>query len=481
MKCWRLPFRLPVFILCPTCCAQEKERCEYQRASKRSAVEKAARLQAEVDRLSSQAADAVDALEAQRSAAAAMPPADSGATPPTAAAGEIAALNQKLEETLEMAAAATEMAEMEAAERKKLSSALQESASREKELRLLAENAISAATSSAKAKAADESEAASAAAATAAAREERRVAVQRAETLEEELMELKTAAEEQVRSPKLTVAFSQVILHINAVPCCWTQRKDAVTKLASAEEQREALAGKLTEAAARAEAAEQRAADLDASLATCSASDSAALGAVRSELSDRCHAVTKLERELKEAMAAHDSAAVENRVLSQSLEACQAELKTTLEEAIETRISLDALSQELEHSKEAAATVDSTQQQRQAQAAAALAAELSEVKQSLVEAVECGEAAADALAGAFSQTHGSILTVILHMNGVPCCWHQSCGRCRRAAGKLATPVSSPSPRTEKQTATKIELPAAPTSTGTKRSTLGPYDSLGRQR
>jgi hypothetical protein len=402
-----LPFRLPAFILCPTCCAQEKERCEYQRASKRSAVEKAARLQAEVDRLSSQAADAVDALEVQRSAAAAMPPADSGATPPTAAAGEIAALNQKLEETLEMAAAATEMAEMEAAERKKLSSALQESASREKELRLLAENAISAATSSAKAKAADESDSASAAAATAAAREERRVAVQRAETLEKELMELKTAAEEQ--------------------------RKDAVTKLTSAEEQREALAGKLTEAAARAEAAEQRAADLDASLATCSASDSAALGAVRSELSDRCHAVTKLERELKEAMAAHDAAAVENRALSQSLEACQAELKTTLEEAIETRISLDALSQELEHSKEAAATVDSTQQQRQAQAAAALAAELSEVKQSLVEAVECGEAAADALAGASSQTYGRRLTVILHSNG----------RTVLCAGRAAVAVEGP--------------------------------------
>ena len=28
-------------------------------------------------------------------------------------------------------------------------------------------------------------------------------------------------------------------------------------------------------------------------------------------------------------------------------------------------------------------------------------------------------------AGTFSQTYGSILTVILHSNGVPCCWNQA--------------------------------------------------------
>ena len=38
--------------------------------------------------------------------------------------------------------------------------------------------------------------------------------------------------------------------------------------------------------------------------------------------------------------------------------------------------------------------------------------------------------------GAFSQTYGSILTVILHINDVPCCWNQEvmrtckCRRCR---------------------------------------------------
>ena len=124
------------------CCAKEKERCEYQRASKRNAVEKAARLQAEVDKLSSQAADAVDSLEAHTAAAEKTASEDLAVMPPTNAAGEIDALNKKLEETLEMAAAATEMAESEAAERKKLSAELQESASRENELRLLAENAI---------------------------------------------------------------------------------------------------------------------------------------------------------------------------------------------------------------------------------------------------------------------------------------------------------------------------------------------------
>ena len=96
------------------CCAKEKERCEYQRASKRNAVEKAARLQAEVDKLSSQAADAVDSLEAHTAAAEKTASEDLAVMPPTNAAGEIDALNKKLEETLEMAAAATEMAESEA-------------------------------------------------------------------------------------------------------------------------------------------------------------------------------------------------------------------------------------------------------------------------------------------------------------------------------------------------------------------------------
>lgn len=350
------------------CCAKEKERCEYQRASKRNAVEKAARLQAEVDKLSSQAADAVDSLEAHTAAAEKTASEDLAVMPPTNAAGEIDALNKKLEETLEMAAAATEMAESEAAERKKLSAELQESASRENELRLLAENAIAAATSSAKSRETDESEAASAAAATAC--EERRVAVERSEALEKELMQLKTTAEDQ--------------------------RKDNVAKLILAEEQCETLTGKLTASIARAEAAEQRAADLDASLATSSASDSAALSAVRSELSERCHTVSKLERELKETVVAKDSVTEENKSLSQSLEACQAELKTTLEEAIETRISLDALSQELEHARAAAANADSMEQ-RQTPADSALATELAEAKQSLVEAVECGEAAANTL------------------------------------------------------------------------------------
>ncbi len=319
-----------------------------------------------MDKLSSQAADAVDALEAHTVATEKAASEDPAVMSPSDAAREIVALNQKLEETLEMAAAATEMAESEAAERKKLSAELQESASREKELRLLAENAIAAATSSAKARGTDESEAASAAVATAC--EERRVAVERSEALQKELLQLKAIAEEE--------------------------RKDIVAKLTVAEEQCESLTGKLMASTARAEAAEQRAADLDASLATSSASDSAALSAVRSELSERCHTVTKLERELKDMVVAKDSITDENKALSQSLESCQAELKTTLEEAIETRISLDALNQELEHAKAAAANDDSAEQ-RQAQTD--LATELAEAKQSLAEAVECGEAAADAL------------------------------------------------------------------------------------
>lgn len=338
------------------CRTQEKERCEYQKASKRNAVEKAARLQAEVDRLSAQAADAVDALEsAHISATESKQP--GAQTEISDNPQELATLEKKLEETLEMAAAATELAESEAAERKKLSAELQESASRESELRLLAENAIAAATSSAAANATEESEASkAAAAATAAACEQRRVAMERSEALEKELSSLRNTIEEQP--------------------------KDIATKLVLAEEQREDLAAKLTASMARAEAAEQRAADLDASLATSSASDSAALSAVRSELSERCHAVTKLERELREVVAAKETAANESKALAQNLEACQAELKTTLEEAIETRISFDALTKEFEASK----------------AGEALATELAETKKSLVEAVECGEAAADALA-----------------------------------------------------------------------------------
>ena len=31
----------------------------------------------------------------------------------------------------------------------------------------------------------------------------------------------------------------------------------------------------------------------------------------------------------------------------------------------------------------------------------------------------------DPISGTFSQTYGSILTVILHINDVPCCWDQA--------------------------------------------------------
>ena len=176
---------------------------------------------------------------------------------------------------------------------------------------------------------------------------------------------------------------------------------------ATAEQRQAALQAKLEEAAARAEAAEKRAADLDASLAKSSASDSAALSAVRTELSERCHAVTKLERELKEIRAAKEMADDQSSTLSDDLKACQAELQTTLEEAIDTRINLDALGQELQALKDATESTDADAKSqaegggggggKDAAAVAGLSAELAATKQSLIEAVECGEAAADAL------------------------------------------------------------------------------------
>ena len=176
---------------------------------------------------------------------------------------------------------------------------------------------------------------------------------------------------------------------------------------ATAEQRQAALQAKLEEAAARAEAAEKRAADLDASLAKSSASDSAALSAVRTELSERCHAVTTLERELKEIRAAKEMADDQSSTLSDDLKACQAELQTTLEEAIDTRINLDALGQELQALKDATESTDADAKSqaegggggggKDAAAVAGLSAELAATKQSLIEAVECGEAAADAL------------------------------------------------------------------------------------
>ena len=38
--------------------------------------------------------------------------------------------------------------------------------------------------------------------------------------------------------------------------------------------------------------------------------------------------------------------------------------------------------------------------------------------------------------GTFSQTHGSILTVISHMNDVPCCWTQTRGTRAQSARSL---------------------------------------------
>jgi hypothetical protein len=95
--------------MCAHAYLQEKERCEYQKAGKRTAAEKASRLQSEVDRLSAEAADAVDAaLEAaaRKSENTSGAAAAGTASSPTAGEGEgeavavaaVASLKQELEE-----------------------------------------------------------------------------------------------------------------------------------------------------------------------------------------------------------------------------------------------------------------------------------------------------------------------------------------------------------------------------------------------
>ena len=238
----------------------------------------------------------------------------------------------------------------------------------------------------------------------------------------------------------------------------------AVTEQQQAGSQEQLVAVK-----AKLAAAEKRGNDLDASLAAGSASDSAALSAVRcvcflsfcaviwiivrcflsfyavlvlkvmqfarSELSERCHAVMKLEavaicieieelcikndgfcitdddlnvniKELRDATAAREAAGERGNDLARTLDACQAELKTTLEEAISTRIALDGLSGEMEELKTAANSNGvSTEHVAAAEAeldlqnsrADALAVELESARVSLAEAVDCGEEAAGAL------------------------------------------------------------------------------------
>ena len=107
---------------------------------------------AEVDKLAADVADAAHALETApanaviASTGGAVAASGGGETSVEGSEAEVAGLRAELEEALATAAAATEIAEGEAAARAKVAAELKDSAQRESELRMLAENAIAAAT-----------------------------------------------------------------------------------------------------------------------------------------------------------------------------------------------------------------------------------------------------------------------------------------------------------------------------------------------